>query len=559
MNRADSPRRLVYNGSTSFELSVLPSVSQVMQTPWVRMLLLSPSFLLFWQWSGAVAEPTTRTVAKGRVFHDQNDNGVYDDGEKLFSGVRVSNGREIVTTKASGCYELPIDDDSVVFVIKPSGWRTPLSKHQLPRFYYLHKPKGSPAAKYAGVGPTGPLPDSIDFPLYSQREPKQFKALLFGDPQPRDQKELDYIAHDVIEELVGTDASFGVTLGDIMFDNLSLFESGAKAIAVLGIPWYNVIGNHDINTDSHSRQHLNESFERVFGPSYYSFDYGPVHFLVLDDIAWKYDDETGKGKYHGGLGTRQMEFIRQDLQLIPQSQLVVLLMHIPLVDVEDRQELYRLIEKRPFCMSVSGYMHHHEHRFITQKDGWRGPKPHHHVINVTVSGSWWSGAPDERGIPHTMMADGAPNGYSIISFDGAKYAIDFKAAGKPDDYQMRIVMPESLTRNTDPVPMFVNVFNGSERSAVEMRIDGGAWKKLNQTLAPDPLFVQIVAADKVNESKNWRNLPAPKNSTHLWSGKLSTDLSEGVHLLEVKAVDMNGRAQWGRRVFRVKALESTQP
>ena len=36
----------------------------------------------------------------------------------------------------------------------------------------------------------------------------KFRALLFGDPQPRDQKEIDYISHDVIEELIGFDASF---------------------------------------------------------------------------------------------------------------------------------------------------------------------------------------------------------------------------------------------------------------------------------------------------------------------------------------------------------------
>ena len=53
----------------------------------------------------------------------------------------------------------------------------------------------------------------------------------------------DWIAHDVIEELVGTDASFGVTLGDIVFDDLNMFESQARSIALLGIPWYNVVGN----------------------------------------------------------------------------------------------------------------------------------------------------------------------------------------------------------------------------------------------------------------------------------------------------------------------------
>ena len=38
---------------------------------------------------------------------------------------------------------------------------------------------------------------------------------------------------------------------------------------------------------------------------------------------------------------------------------------------------------------------------------------------------------DERGIPHTTMRDGAPNGYSIITFDGAKATFDFKASRFP--------------------------------------------------------------------------------------------------------------------------------
>ena len=67
--------------------------------------------------------------------------------------------------------------------------------------------------------------------LYAQREPNEFRALMFGDPQPRTQQEVDFIAHDVVEELIGTDASFGVTLGDIVFDDLSLFASQARTIA----------------------------------------------------------------------------------------------------------------------------------------------------------------------------------------------------------------------------------------------------------------------------------------------------------------------------------------
>ena len=159
---------------------------------------------------GAAKSQTTqsepRTFAEGVVFHDANGNRKHDAAERTLPHVRVSNGRHIVATDQAGRYRLPVDDDTILFVIKPRDWRTPLSKENLPRFYYIHKPGGSPEFIYKGVAPTGPLPASVDFPLSPQQEPAKFQALLFGDPQPRDQKEIDYISHDVIEELVGTKA-----------------------------------------------------------------------------------------------------------------------------------------------------------------------------------------------------------------------------------------------------------------------------------------------------------------------------------------------------------------
>jgi hypothetical protein len=495
----------------------------------------------------------TTKVATGIVFDDANNNLLFDEGEKPLPGVRVSNGRDIVRTGDDGRYRLTVSDDTIVFVIKPRNWRTPLDENKLPQFYYNHKPKGSPKLKYPGVSPTGALPKSVDFPMYAQQEPEVFRAILFGDPQPRNQKEIDYIAHDVIEELVGTDASFGVTLGDIMFDDLSLFPSLSRSIALLGIPWYNVIGNHDINTDATHDRFSDETFERAFGPSYYSFDYGQVHFLVLDDVEWTVSEKSGKGGYRGGLGERQMEFIRNDLAMIPEEQVVVLLMHIPLVDVRDRHELYRLIEQRPFCLSVSGHTHHHEHRFITNKDGWKGPKPHHHIINVTVSGSWWSGAPDERGIPHTMMADGAPNGYSIITFDGSKYHLDYKVAGRPSSYQMSIFAPEQVTAtDAETTDVFVNVFNGSEKSKVEMKLGKqGTWQTMQRQVKSDPALVRLYEYEKAIKDKPWRGMSKPKPSTHLWHANLPSNPSAGTHFITIRETDMFGRTHVGRRIIRV--------
>lgn len=464
----------------------------------------------------------------------------------------MSNQKEIVVTDFKGQWELPAGEDTTFFVIKPRGWRTPLNENNLPRFFYTHKPKGSPKVKFGGVEPTGPLPKSIDFPLQRQTEPEEFKAVFFGDPQPRDIKEVEYIGHDVVEELVGTDAKFGVTLGDIVFDDLSVFEPLNASIALIGIPWYNVIGNHDQNYDVDHDLHADETFERIYGPNYYSFDYGPVHFIVLDDVFWEGQKPKGTGAYRGGLGPEQIQFVKNDIALVPENQLIVLMMHIPLNNVGDRADLYRLIEKRPYTMSISGHTHYQEHRFITKEDGWMGPEPHHHVVSVTVSGSWWSGVPDETGIPHTMMRDGAPNGYTIITFDGKKAAVDFKAARSPADYQMNIFAPDSVKKETvSETVIYANVFGGSERSRVEMAFDErGPWIPMKKVLEPDPFFSKLKATER-DYPLPGRKLPAIIPSPHLWKANLPNGLGAGTQTIIVREIDLIGRTHWGRRVITV--------
>jgi lysophospholipase L1-like esterase len=505
----------------------------------------------------ARAQTMPEQTATGTVFHDTNGNRRLDRGEPALAGMRVSNGREIVRTGRDGTYRLPVGEDTILFVIKPSGLRTPLDANGLPEFYYIHKPAGSLPSAFPGVAPTGPLPESVDFPLYPQAEPEQFQAILFGDTQTRNLAEVGYLAHDVVEELIGTKAAFGVTLGDIVFDDLSVFEPLNQAIAMIGIPWYNVIGNHDLNFDAIDDRDSDETYERIYGPSYYSFDYGAVHFLVLDDVQWAIDDTTGKGGYRGGLGDEQMAFIRADLAALPDEQMVVLMMHIPLVDVHDRQELYRLIERRPFCLSISGHKHYHEHRFITEADGWRGAKPHHHVINVTACGNWWAGAPDERGIPHATMSDGAPNGYTLLTFDGRQYTIDFRAASRSADYQMNILAPDEVASSQlEQTVVHVNVFNGSERSTVEMQFGSAEdWLPLQRTVAPDPAYTAVVAAEQklLEQSEAWRKLDRPKPSTHLWQAQLPGGVQPGTHALRVRTTDMHGRTFAASRIIRVTA------
>ncbi len=90
-------------------------------------------------------------------------------------GVMVSNGLEVVKTGADGSWSLPVRDGNSVFVIKPAGWALPVDPAtNLPHFAYVHAPDGSPdlGFRFAGVAPTGPLPDSIDFALHrTQKRP----------------------------------------------------------------------------------------------------------------------------------------------------------------------------------------------------------------------------------------------------------------------------------------------------------------------------------------------------------------------------------------------------
>ena len=517
----------------------------------IRSGLLGIAFLIAHAACPAVA--AAPATARGVVFDDRNGNGQRDRDEPGLKDVLVSNQRALVKTDRNGQWELPAPADTIFFVIKPAGWMTPLNHHNVPEFYYVHKPKGSPVLKYAGVAPTGPLPDSIDFPLRRQREPDNFKALFFGDPQPRDQREIDYIARDVVEELIGTDAKFGVTLGDILFDDLSLFESNNALIALIGIPWYNVIGNHDMNFDVPDDRDSDETYHRHYGPNFYAYEYGPVVFVALDNVNWGGAKPAGTGDYTARLGADQIEFVRNLLPHIPRSKLILFMMHIPLYDTKDREELFRLIEDRPYTMSISGHTHTHEHWFADAQAGWRGKTPHHHVVNVTVCGSWWSGEPDETGIPHTMMRDGGPNGYTFLNFDRTQVVVDYKVARRPADYQMNIHAPEQVSVADAPNHfVFVNVFNGSEKSRVKLRIgEAGDWLPLSKVAEVDPYFQQLKRQEKDRPELLGRALPDTAKSTHLWKVALPAGLPTGEHLISVQTEDMYGRVFNASRSLRV--------
>jgi hypothetical protein len=502
------------------------------------------------------AQTPPPALAQGIVFHDQDGDGRRGPGDPGIEGVAVSNGRAVTLTDSRGRWRLPVEGDSTTFfVIKPRGWKTRLSRHHLCLHYYHHHPHGSPRQRFPGVPASGALPESIDFALSPQDEPDRFKALVCGDPQPRDLREVGYLAQTVVPDLVGTEAAFGVSLGDIAFDNLDTLEPLSQVMGLVGVPWHHVPGNHDVNREAADNRQAFETFRRVFGPTYSAFQHGPVHFLLLNNIEWTGKDAAAPDRqadYRGGLGERQLEFVANYLPHVPREQLVVLLMHIPLqcgydpsprMQTVDRPTLYRLLEDRPHTLSFSAHTHILGHLFLDAADGWHGPQPHHHIMAGALCGSWFRGAPDERGVPHATMSDGTPRGYLEVEFDGHRYALNgYRSLGRPREYQMHIELPSRVARSElARTPVAVNVFNGTERSEVRMRCDAtDRWRPLTQVRETDPRAAWLHERDRQLASPYY-SLPAPMaRCPHLWKAPLPQDLEAGMHLLEVAATDMFG-------------------
>jgi C terminal of Calcineurin-like phosphoesterase len=237
-------------------------------------------------------------------------------------------------------------------------------------------------------------------------------------------------------------------------------------------------------------------------------------------------------------------------------------MHIPLVKstpwLEPRREkLLRLLESREHCISLAGHTHHHEHVLMDEKDGWKGSRPHHHIINVTVCGAWWSGKPDEHGIPHTVCADGTPNGHTVMHFDGVKYMLDYKAARRGADEQIRITAPEMVpSAGTGELSFRANVFNAIPGAVVEWRLDEGSWQTMTKTEnETDPLFQSLYDEEQQigKENLKWRGLAKPLVCPHLWKATLPASMNPGTYLIQVRATNSNGQVLFGERVLRVTA------
>jgi len=497
-------------------------------------------------------------IAKGIIYEDINKNGILDKKEKRLENILVSNGVDIVATNNKGEYQIPVNNETVLFVIKPSNYQLSVLKDQLPQSYYIHKPNGSPVLKYGGSKPTGNLPKAINFGLIPTNEGKEFSAIVFGDPQAYNLEEVDYFAKGIVNELKGVENMlFGISLGDLVGDDLVLHQPYIKAVREIGIPWYNVMGNHDMDYDAKEDKYSDDTFEQNFGPANYSFNVGDAHFIVLDDILYP-DPRDGKS-YWGGFREDQLKFIENDLKHVTKDKLIVLAFHIPLAHQNedafkngDRQKLFDLLKDYPNTVSISAHTHIQQQLYYDRNDGWKQDKPHHEYNVGTTSGDWYSGQKDEKGIPVSTMRDGTPKGYAILNINGNQYNFDYKVANKPKNYQMNVYNTKRIEKGSKSKAMLmVNFFMGQKGDKVEYQINDGEWKKMNYSPTIDYNYLKTVM--KFDDDALTFNGKRPSDaieSSHIWSVRLPAK-QEGIFDIKIKATDKYGKVHTSSTKYEV--------
>ncbi|SDQ25061.1 calcineurin-like phosphoesterase family protein [Pseudoxanthomonas sp. CF125] len=503
----------------------------------------------------------------GVVWVDSNGNGQRDDGEKGLSGVKVSDGRRVVVTDAHGQYDLPLPagEGRTLFVIKPPGYDFPARSDGLPSFWINDPPSLQPKLKYGGIPISAHgVPRCMGFPLLRQktrRDKGELEVLLFADTQTKSVADIGYYRRDIVEPLAGKHAAtLGLTLGDVVNDDLSLYPALNEVTRQLGVPWLHIAGNHDLDFDAARDEDSLLTFRNTYGPDTFAWEEREAVFVGLDDVIHQ---PGQKPSYIGGLREDQFAFLEAYLPTVPKDRLLVLGVHIPFFDAKpdtetfrhaDRARLFALLKDFPHVLLLSGHSHTQQHVYHGADSGWHGSAPLHEYNVGAVCGAFWSGVKDAQGIPDATMADGTPNGYASLQLRAAgAYSLAWHPARDPGR-ALSLYAPKVLRRGAYPAfAIYANVFMGQDDSKVEYRVDAGQWKPMSQVRQPDPgLLAENIRDDSADALRGYDRSPEAVPSRHLWRGALPTELTVGEHRVEVRLQDQGRGEQTATTIYRLQ-------
>lgn len=465
-----------------------------------------------------LAEPLARPVEQ---FLGQNSKAtnpwrkvygkVTSDGKPL-AGVAVSDSATITVTAADGSYELYAGkNEKFVFITNPAGHTIATNPTGTARFY-------EPLTEASEI--------EVNFSLITSGDDTQHSFFLLADPQPLDMDDIALFNQETIPDLIemaeGRKHLFGVACGDIVFNDLKLFPEYEKAISKTKIPFYQVLGNHDTDHSSATDETSAETFNRHFGPDYYSFNKGAVHYVVMNDVFWF-------GHYIGYIDQKQLDWLQQDLALVKPGTTVVVFTHIPPFNTQhirykkepskseivvNRKLLYALL--KPYkSYIITGHMHESEY---IEEEG-----VEIHVVGA-VCGAWWT-AP--------TCFDGTPKGYGIYEVSGNELKWKYKSTGKPATYQISIQKRGSMKDKPDEI--MANIWGWDKYCKVFWHEDGKPMGEMERRTAMDPESIYLFEGDKKPKKHTWVE---PALTDHLFFAKPS----KGAKMVVVEFFN-----RWGER------------
>lgn len=529
----------------------------------MRLNCLLSACLLATGMSAAPAAALPPPCNGGFIFEDLDGSGHRNGDEPLLPGIAVSDGQRIVRSNEQGEYFLPVESGRTTFVIKPAGWKLASREDGLPDFWRHVQREPGPALKYGGIA--AGFPGCRNFALQRDlREPGRLRTLVFGDPQPRTATEAGYYERGIVEAVMARHASqpaamdakphyyprnagdLGLTLGDVVHDDLSLYPRMNRATARLGLPWLHVAGNHDLDFDATRDEDSLLSFRNTYGPDTFAWEEHEATFVLLDNVVYR----PGRSpEYIGGLREDQFAFLAAYLPTVPRERRLVLAAHIPFFDptpgretfrAADRERLFAMLAPFPNVLLLTAHGHVQRHHLHDAASGWRGPEPLHEYNLGAACGAFWSGVPDASGIPVGTMADGTPRGWAELSvLADARYFLRWQAASGAAQGDIGLHAPKVLRRGAYPAfGVFANVYMALPDAVVEFRVGEGEWTPMQRVSRADPrLLAENVRDDFADGLRGFDRSPEAAPSTHLWRGTLPTDLPAGEHRIQVRTQD----------------------
>ncbi len=451
------------------------------------------SLIVILTFSGIVSQAVT---IKGRV----------TAGSAPIAGVVVTDGKNFAVTGSSGRYTLEAADESrFVYLSLPAGYSAPLSEGVVKFFLPIEPQEGKRK--------------SYDFYLEKrEQDDSNHGFIVVADPQIYSAKEFKLLEEgvaDIKNTVSGYKIPFhGIAPGDLISHDHKLYPEYNRVMAKSGIPFFNAMGNHDMVNAGRSFETTQWKYEQMFGPSYYSFNVGKIHYVVLNDCFY-----VGREFYYiGYLEERQLSWLERDLAYVPKGSTVVVALHIPTtISKKDRDKfsyekagttmanhkgLYKILE--PYNTHIiSGHLHTNHNEVISAN-------LFEHVT-AAMSGAWWQGE---------LCTDGTPKGYGVYIANGDTLSWYYKSTNRAKEHQMRLYTGEDNLAFKGYI--VANIWNYDPSWRVELYEDGVLTSAMERFEGYDPMAGEIYS----NKDKLEHKWIYPSLTDKLFRAKPKSETSE---------------------------------